>query len=67
LRAAAHLPLRKRRHFVARARNAEAVGDFIENIRARRAGGEAVPLRGGWEVLIVDRSDRGLADIVIEP
>jgi hypothetical protein len=61
------LPLRKRRHFVARAPDAEAVRDFIENIRAPRAGGEAVPLRGGWEVLIVDQSDRGLADIVIGP
>jgi hypothetical protein len=47
LRDAAYLPLRKRRHFVARARNAEAVRDFIENIHARRAVGETVPLRQG--------------------
>jgi len=36
-----------------------------ENIRARRAGGETVPLRHGWdEVPIVNQSDDEFADIV---
>jgi len=52
------LPVRKRRQFVARAHKRRSCPRFSdENIRARRAGGEAVPLRHGWdEVLIVNQS-----------
>jgi hypothetical protein len=46
LRIAAHLPLRKRRHFVVRAPTRMLVRDSDKKIRARRAAGEAVPARG---------------------